>query len=113
MTPVPMSFSPAGIVFGVVVACFALSEVVIRAISRRNARGAGSAEHGSLVLIFLALTAGLLCGFLLAAHATFAAIPFGRVGFFVAGLVVLLAGIVLRDGSVAVLGRWFTIAVRA
>lgn len=104
---------PVGwIVFGLLVALFVLGEVVIRVRSSLNAAGSGTRpERGSLLLLVIALLVGFGGGALIAAHVAATELP-ARVPLFVAGAIVMAAGLALRWWSVIVLGRSFTVEVR-
>jgi protein-S-isoprenylcysteine O-methyltransferase Ste14 len=89
---------------------FALSEVSIRLRSARNRRGS-NADRGSIVAVVIAVVTGLLVAVRSADAVTAAMIP-GRWIPFVMGLVMMWAGIALRQWAVWTLGRFFTVVVR-
>jgi protein-S-isoprenylcysteine O-methyltransferase Ste14 len=63
-------------------------------------------------VVIAAVAFGIAGGFVLASSARGAAIDVGRWPIFIAGLVLMVAGIVLRQWSVLTLGRFFTTDVR-
>ena len=69
-------------------------------------------ERGSLLVVVGAIYAGVAGGFLLAEKVHAAAIADGRWLLFVFGMVLMVAGIVIRQWAVALLGELFTIDVR-
>jgi protein-S-isoprenylcysteine O-methyltransferase Ste14 len=89
---------------------FALSEASIRLRSARN-RGGSNADRGSIVAVVVGVVAGVVVAVRSAAGVTAATIP-GRWVPFVIGLVMMWAGIALRQWAVWTLGRFFTVVVR-
>jgi protein-S-isoprenylcysteine O-methyltransferase Ste14 len=89
---------------------FALSEVCIRLRSARN-RGGSNADRGSIVAVVVGVAAGVVVAVRSAVGVTAATIP-GRWIPFVMGLVMMWAGIALREWAVWTLGRFFTVVVR-
>jgi protein-S-isoprenylcysteine O-methyltransferase Ste14 len=107
-----LSLTPAApIPFDVVIGIWALLEVWIRLRSRLNRRGV-RLERGSLLVVIGAIYAGVAGGFLLAEKVHSAAIAEGRWPLFVVGMVLICAGIAIRQWAVALLGELFTIDVR-
>lgn len=78
------------------------------AVNRQGTR----THRGGLAAVFVSIGAGLLGGFLFASHVHSAAIPFARWPLFALGLVLMAAGIMLRQWAVVRLGRFFTTDVR-
>ena len=111
MTPLAFDGTAAQIVFDVVLFVYIAEELAIRVSTIRN-RAKGSIEWGSLVVVIAGVGIGIGGGVLIAAHLTWAAIPFGRVALFVVGIVLMVLGIALRAWSVIVLGRNFTVYVQ-
>ena len=111
MTPLAFDGTAAQIVFDVVLFVYIAEELAIRVSTIRN-RAKGSIEWGSLVVVIAGVGIGIGGGVLIAAHLTWAAIPFGRVVLFVVGIVLMVLGIALRAWSVIVLGRNFTVYVQ-
>jgi protein-S-isoprenylcysteine O-methyltransferase Ste14 len=101
----------ARIAFSAVLIVWALLEWRIRARSRFNPQGS-RVDRGSLLIVIAFVYAGLAAGFVLAAKVHAAAIADGRWVFFVAGLVLICAGIAIRQWAVALLGPFFTVDVR-
>jgi protein-S-isoprenylcysteine O-methyltransferase Ste14 len=89
---------------------FALSEVSIRLRSARN-RGGSNADRGSIVAVVVGVAAGVVVAVRSAVGVTAATVP-GRWVPFAIGLVMLWAGIALRQWAVWTLGRFFTVVVR-
>jgi protein-S-isoprenylcysteine O-methyltransferase Ste14 len=90
---------------------FVVTEYVIRFRSYRN-RGSERHESASLIVIVVSYLVGIGGAVLIAIKVTATAISFGRVAFFIVGLVVIALGLALRIWSVVVLGRYFTVDVR-
>ena len=111
MAPLPYSDSGARIAFYVVVGVFAVLEQRIRLKSLLNRHGVRE-DRGSLMVVIVAVGAGVAGGFVLASQVPSAAIPTARWPIFVLGLALMCAGIALRQWSVALLGRFFTVDIR-
>lgn len=111
MAPLPFSHSGARAAFDVVLGIWVLLEWRVRLRSSLNRRGSRF-DRGSLVVVVACVAAGLGGGFALAADVHAAAIADGRWPLFVAGLVLMCAGIAIRQWAVALLGRYFTVDVR-
>jgi protein-S-isoprenylcysteine O-methyltransferase Ste14 len=109
----PLIYTDAGarIAFYVVFGTFVLLELAIRLRSSRNHQGS-SADRGSIVVVWATVAGGLAAAFALAASAGAGAIHSGRWSLFVAGIVLMILGVVLRQWAVALLGRYFTTDVR-
>ena len=69
-------------------------------------------DRGSLLVVVAFIYAGVGGGFALAGGVHSAAIADGRWPLFVLGLVLMSAGIAIRQWAVVLLGRFFTIDVR-
>jgi protein-S-isoprenylcysteine O-methyltransferase Ste14 len=110
MAPLAFTEPDARIAFNVTVGLWMLSEFRIRIRSRLNRAGARM-DRGSILVVIATLVAGVGGAFALAGGGP-DAIAGARSGVFVAGLVLMVAGIALRQWAVAVLGRFFTIEVR-
>jgi len=110
MAPLPFSQPGARIAFDVVVGIWVLGEWRVRLRSRFSRRG--SRPDRTLLVVIAFVAAGVAGGFALAANVHAAAIREGRWPLFVAGLVVMSAGVALRQWAIAVLGRFFTVDVR-
>jgi protein-S-isoprenylcysteine O-methyltransferase Ste14 len=109
--PLPYTHTGAAIAFYAVFVTFVLLELRIRVRSRLNRSGSPE-DRDSLVAVWLFVSGGLLAAFVLASSARGAAIGSARWPLFVIGVVLMAAGIVIRQWSVAVLGRYFTVDVR-
>lgn len=110
MAPLPFTEPGARIAFNATVSLWVLSELSIRIRSSFN-RAGERIDRGSILVVVATLFAGVAGAFALARreHGT---ITQARWVVFVAGLVLMVAGIALRQWSVAVLGRFFTVDVR-
>ena len=75
-------------------------------------RGGARLERGSLLVVVGAIYGGVAGGFLLAGKVPAAAIGEGRWPLFVVGMVLMCAGIAIRQWAVALLGDLFTVDVR-
>jgi protein-S-isoprenylcysteine O-methyltransferase Ste14 len=111
VTPLPYTDTAARIAFFVTVGCFALLEQRIRLRSMLNRQGSRS-DRGSLVVVIASVAVGVAGAFVLAGAVPGAAISPGRWPAFVVGLVLMWAGIVIRQWAVTLLGRFFTVDVR-
>jgi protein-S-isoprenylcysteine O-methyltransferase Ste14 len=110
--PLPYTNSGARIAFYVVLGVFVVLEQRVRLRSWRNRRHGTQADQGSLLVVLVSVFVGLGGGFALAAGLHETAIPDLRWPIFVVGLVVMCAGIAIRQWSVTLLGELFTIDVR-
>ena len=111
MSALPFDEPGARIAFDVVVGAFVLSELTIRLRSERN-RAGSRLERTSLQVVQATAIVGVGGAVLLTRRLPGAAIAAGRWPLFVAGLVLMCAGIAIRQWAVATLGRFFTIDVR-
>lgn len=111
MAPLPYTHAGAKAAFSILFGLFVLLELRARLRSRLN-RGGSRRDSGSLLVVVATVYAGLAAGFALAGRAHGAAIPDGRWPLFVAGLILMAAGIAIRQWSVALLGPFFTTDVR-
>jgi protein-S-isoprenylcysteine O-methyltransferase Ste14 len=111
MAALPFSHSGARTAFNAVLGIWAVLEWRVRLRSTLNRRGS-RLDRGSLVVVVACVTAGLGGAFALAADVHAAEISGARRPLFVAGLVLMCAGIAIRQWAVALLGRYFTVDVR-
>ena len=111
MAPLPYTDLGAGIAFYVVLGVFVVLEQRVRLRSWLNRHGS-RADRGSLLVVICSVVVGLGGGFALAAAVHGAAIAAGRWPIFVVGLVLMSAGIAIRQWAIALLGQFFTIDVR-
>jgi protein-S-isoprenylcysteine O-methyltransferase Ste14 len=111
VTPLPFTDGGARIPFYALLAVFVIMEQRTRLRSWRNQEGS-RADHGSLYLVIGTVSGGLLGAFALAGGVSAAAISVARWPIFVLGLVLMCTGIGLRQWSVALLGKFFTVDVR-
>jgi protein-S-isoprenylcysteine O-methyltransferase Ste14 len=111
VTPLPYTDTGAKVAFYVTVGAFALLEQRTRLRSMLNRQGSSS-DQGSLVVVVAAIAGGVIGAFLCASDVPAAAISSVRWPIFVAGLVLMWVGIVIRQWAITVLGRFFTVNVR-
>ena len=97
--------------FDVVLGIWVASEFAVRMRSHLN-WGGSRLDRGSLLVVLALICVGMGGAFALAGHVHRAAIAEGRRPLFVVGLVLMSAGIAIRQWAVVVLGRFFTIDVR-
>ena len=109
MTP-PYEQPGANIAFWTLFGLFALGEYVVRFRSRFNKSGT-RAERWSLIVVIAAVVGGMLGGFALA-NGNAGAIGSGRWPLFILGLVLMAAGVFVRQWAILALGRFFTVDVR-
>jgi protein-S-isoprenylcysteine O-methyltransferase Ste14 len=109
VTP-PYEQPGANIAFWTLFGLFMLGEYASRFRSRFN-RGGRRAERWSLLVVVACVAAGMLGGFELA-NWDGASMGAGRWPLFVLGLVLMAAGLCLRQWAITVLGRFFTVDVR-
>src|SRR6185437_5773359 len=96
--PLPYTSAAAEIPFYTVLVTFVLCEWRISVKSGRNRYGARS-DRGTLVVVVATVYAGVGGGFAFAANEDRAAIRDGRWPLFVAGVVLMAAGVALRQWS--------------
>ena len=111
MTSLALDHPGARLAFDVVVGAFVVSELSIRLRSERNRAGSRQ-DRGSLLLVAATILGGVAGSALVTKRVPGAAVKDARWPFFVAGLVLMCAGIAIRQWAVATLGRYFTIDVR-
>ena len=111
MAPLPYTHAGARIPFFVVLGVWLVAEWRVRLRSHFNRQGARS-DRGSVLVVVAFVSAGLAAGFVLAKDVPAAAIAAGRWPLFVVGLVLMSAGIAIRQWAVTLLGRFFTVDVR-
>jgi protein-S-isoprenylcysteine O-methyltransferase Ste14 len=101
----------ARLAFDVVLGVWFLSEWAVRLRSHFN-RSGSRLDRGSLLVVVALVAVGLGGAFALAGAVHGAAIGQGRRPLFVVGLVLMGAGVAIRQWAVVVLGRFFTVDVR-
>jgi protein-S-isoprenylcysteine O-methyltransferase Ste14 len=111
MAPLPDTRLAAQIPFYAVIVIWVLLEVRVRVRSRLNRQGTRQ-DRGSLLVVIAAVYGGFFGGFDLAHRVQSAAIADGRWALFVVGMVLMCAGIAIRQWAVALLGDLFTVDVR-
>jgi protein-S-isoprenylcysteine O-methyltransferase Ste14 len=111
VAPLPYIQPGARIAFYVVLGIFIVLEWRIRVRSHFNRQGS-RLDRGSLLVVIAFVTAGLGGAFVLAGSVHAAAIADARWPLFVVGLVLMGAGIAIRQWAVALLGQFFTVDVR-
>jgi len=111
MAPIAYTDVGARYAFYVVLGMFGASEWSIRLRSRMN-HGGTKHDRGSFFVIIATSLVGVGSAFVLAQDVQSAGIGVGRWPIFVAGLVIVLLGIALRQWSVLTLGTFFTVQVQ-
>jgi protein-S-isoprenylcysteine O-methyltransferase Ste14 len=111
VAPLPYSDLGARIAFAVVLGIFVVLEQRTRLKSRRNRHGARE-DRGSLLVVIVAVAAGVAGGCVVAARVPSAAIPDARWPIFVLGVALMCAGIALRQWAIVLLGQFFTVDIR-
>lgn len=111
MRPLPDTSALARVVFYVTLACFLALEWRMRLRSALN-RAGSRADRGSRPVLAVTIAGGVTGGFVVASHVPSAAIEAARWPVFLAGMVLFVAGIVVRQWAIATLGRFFTTDVR-
>lgn len=106
----PYEQSGTEIAFWSLFGLFALGEYAMRIRSRLNKSG-DQVERWSFLAVIVSVMLGVLGAFGLATWSP-AEISVGRLGFFVAGLCLMAAGITVRQWAILALGRFFTADVR-
>jgi protein-S-isoprenylcysteine O-methyltransferase Ste14 len=109
--PLPYRDTGAAIAFYAAFIVFVGLEMRTRLRGGLNREGS-SADRGSIVIVWGAVAGGLAGAFVLARSAHGAEIHSGQWPLFVVGILLMVAGIVLRQWSVHTLGRFFTVDVR-
>ena len=100
----------ANVAFWTLFAVFALGEYAMRFRSRSNRSGT-RAERWSLLVVVAAVIGGMLGGIELA-NRNVGSIGSARWPLFVIGLVLMAAGVFVRQWAILTLGRFFTVDVR-
>jgi protein-S-isoprenylcysteine O-methyltransferase Ste14 len=111
VAPLPNANPAAGIAFYALLAIFGVLEQRIRLRSWLNRQGSRE-DRGSLLVVIVCVSAGLVGGLFAAADVQWAAIPVARWPIFIVGLVLMCAGIVIRQWAIVLLGNFFTVDVR-
>jgi protein-S-isoprenylcysteine O-methyltransferase Ste14 len=111
VAPLPYSDPGARIAFYVVLGVFVVLEQRIRLKSRVNRQGSRD-DRGSLLVVIVAVGAGVAGAFVVASDVQSAAIGDARWPIFVLGIALMCAGIALRQWAVTLLGRFFTVDIR-
>jgi protein-S-isoprenylcysteine O-methyltransferase Ste14 len=111
LSTLPFDHPGARIAFDVVVGAFVLSELRIRLRSERN-RDGSRLDRTSLPVVQATAIGGVGGAVLLTRRLPGAALAGAQWPLFVAGLVLMCAGVAIRQWAVATLGRFFTIDVR-
>jgi protein-S-isoprenylcysteine O-methyltransferase Ste14 len=109
VTP-PYEQPGANIAFWTLFGLFALGEYAVRFRSRFNRSGTRAERWSQLVVV--GSVVGALLGGIELANWNAASVGAGRWPLFVRGLVLMAAGLVVRQWSILVLGRFFTVDVR-
>jgi protein-S-isoprenylcysteine O-methyltransferase Ste14 len=109
--PLPYSDTGARIAFYAILATFLLLEQRTRVLSWTRREGERR-DRGSFVVVVASIAIGLAGAGVVAGDITSAELSGARWPLFAAGLALMLAGIVLRQWAIAMLGRSFTVVVR-
>lgn len=109
MTP-PYQQPGANVAFWALFGLFALGEYAMRIRSRLN-RGGVRAERWSLFVVIASVVGGMVAGIQLTRWSG-GSIGTARWPVFVIGLVLMAAGVVIRQWAILTLGRFFTVDVR-
>jgi protein-S-isoprenylcysteine O-methyltransferase Ste14 len=101
----------ANVAFWTILGLFILGENAMRYRTRRNRRGGRRAERSTLAIVVVCVVGAVAAGIQLASWSG------GSVGsaawpLFVLGLVLMAAGLVIRQWAILTLGRYFTVDVR-
>jgi len=110
MAPLATTHHAARVLLEVSAIAFATSETYIRLRSASRREG-DRVDRGSLGAVVVGIAAGLLVAVWSSAHLASATIPGGWLPF-LAGLVLIWLGVLLRQWAVWTLGRFFTVVVR-
>ncbi|HET9258390.1 MAG TPA: isoprenylcysteine carboxylmethyltransferase family protein [Pseudonocardiaceae bacterium] len=109
--PLPFTYAAAAIPFWVIFVGCCVAEALTQLRGRRNRSGA-AADRRSLLLVAVCAAVAFTVAFCLAAWVPAAAIGGPRWLVFAAGLVVMVAGVGVRQWAIICLGRLFTTTVR-
>jgi protein-S-isoprenylcysteine O-methyltransferase Ste14 len=109
--PLPYSDTGARIAFYAILATFLLLEQRTRVLSWTRREGERR-DRGSFVVVVASVAIGLAGAGVVAGDITSAELSGALWPLFAAGLALMLAGIVLRQWAIAMLGRSFTVVVR-
>ena len=101
--------TPVATVWTLYIAWYLLEMVAL--VRLRKSPGATKRDRGSGTVLITGLWAGILLNFAFAFAAPLATITFHRRSVFYFGVVLLLAGVLLRQYAIAVLGRYHTMNV--
>jgi protein-S-isoprenylcysteine O-methyltransferase Ste14 len=110
MRPLPYADTGAKVGFSVLVGIFALLELRIRVRSRLYREGS-QVDRGSYALVYAAVVGGLIGGFALASWRG-GDVAGLRWPLFITAVALIAAGIAIRQWSIVLLGRFFTVDVR-
>lgn len=99
-------YLPSPVIVGV---AFGLSELAL-SLSRRAGSNASAKDQNSLFMIWGVVATAMLIGVALTYAVPALALPYPK-AFYVAGLVIFVAGLSLRWYAIRYLGRWFTVNV--
>ena len=111
MAPLVYDDLSAKTAFYVVLGLLAASEWSIRIRSGRN-RGGTRLDRGSFFVVIATAVLGFAAAFSLAIGVPRAGVAAARWPIFIAGLVIVILGIALRQWAVFALGKFFTVQVR-
>jgi protein-S-isoprenylcysteine O-methyltransferase Ste14 len=89
---------------------YLISELLLTATRRSRSRTGTKQDRSTLKVVWLVIIASVAAGIYVAKHWSAAALPYER-SFALAGVVLFLAGLLLRWWAIITLGRFFTVDV--
>ena len=89
---------------------YLISELLLTVTRRSRSRTGTRQDQSTLGVLWLVIMASVAAGIFVAGYWPAAALPDGRI-FALAGVVLFVAGLVLRWWAIIVLGRFFTVDV--
>ena len=89
---------------------YLLSELLLTVTHRSRSRTGTRQDQSTLGILWLVITASIAAGICVAGYWPSAALPYGQMFAFV-GVMLFVAGILLRWWAIVVLGRFFTVDV--
>lgn len=89
---------------------YLISELLLTVTRRSRSRTGTKEDRSTLHVLWLIIMASVAVGIYVALHWPAAALPYGRM-FALAGIVLFVAGLVLRWWAIITLGRFFTVDV--
>ncbi len=90
--------------------CYLISELLLTVTRRSRSRTGTKQDRSTLRVLWLVIMVSVAAGFYVASRWPAAALPYGRM-FALAGVVLFVAGLLLRWWAIITLGRFFTVDV--